>query len=256
MSEAIFYKSNGDELCRCELESNQEIVSQRKKDFEEYLDKRDTLNKAKKTSYKTQTYKFFYNLSLSKLLTSAIHNESNDFIYQITDISALAMIKNAMSRKDGDITYQNLNDDHQKTDSSASACLRIYIEFLEQKRDVKTKCTLTQEEKTLFSQALQELIFEVDECVKRDKRTKQDKISHAGTTSKQIKEYLSFLKKYGIAYQVGIGNSWGFLNPDSWIIFAPEKILGNQFINGKTPKLCSRCTKKLLHFLKIGIFKL
>ncbi len=95
------------------------------------------------------------------------------------------------------------------------------------------KISFTQEEKEFFSQALQELVLQVDECIKRDKRTKQNKISHAGTTSKQIKEYLSFLKKYGIDYQVGIGNSWGFLNPDSWIIFAPEKILGNQFVNGK-----------------------
>lgn len=96
------------------------------------------------------------------------------------------------------------------------------------------KISFTQEERELFSQALQELIFEVDECVKRDKRTKQGKISHAGTTSQNIKEHLSFLKKYGIDYQVGIGNSWGFLNPDSWIIFAPEKILGDCFVNGKT----------------------
>lgn len=96
------------------------------------------------------------------------------------------------------------------------------------------KISFTQEEKGLFSQALQELIFEVDECVKRDKRTKLDKISHAGTTSQNIKEHLSFLKKYGVDYQVGIGNSWGFLNPDSWIIFAPEKILGDCFVNGKT----------------------
>ncbi len=96
------------------------------------------------------------------------------------------------------------------------------------------KISLTQEEKGLFSQALQELIFEVDECVKRDKRTKQGKISHAGTTSQNIKEHLSFLKKYGVDYQVGIGNSWGFLNPDSWIIFAPSKILNDKFVNGKT----------------------
>lgn len=95
------------------------------------------------------------------------------------------------------------------------------------------KISFTQEERELFSQALQELIFEVDECVKRDKRTKQDKISHAGTTSKNIKEYLSFLKKYGIDYQVGIGNSGGFLNPDSWIIFAPSKILNEKLVNGK-----------------------
>lgn len=96
------------------------------------------------------------------------------------------------------------------------------------------KISLAQEERELFSQALQELIFEVDKCVKRDKRTKQGKISHAGTTSQNIKEYLSFLKKYGIDYQVGIGNSWGFLNPDSWIIFAPSKILNEKLVNGKT----------------------
>lgn len=94
--------------------------------------------------------------------------------------------------------------------------------------------TFTQEEKELFAKALKELIFEVDECVARDKRTKQDKISHAGTSSKQIKEYLSFLKNYGIDYQVGIGNSWGFLNQDSWIIFAPRKILGENLVNGST----------------------
>lgn len=94
--------------------------------------------------------------------------------------------------------------------------------------------TLAQEEKALFSQALQELVLEVNECVKRDKRTKQNKISHAGTTSKNIKNYLSFLKSYGIDYQVGIGNSGGFLNSNSWIIFAPEKILDENLINGKT----------------------
>ena len=96
------------------------------------------------------------------------------------------------------------------------------------------KISLTQEERELFSQALQELISQVDECVKRDKRTKQGKISCKGTTSKDIKEHLSFLEKYKIAYCVRIGNSGGCLNDDSWIIFAPNKILDEKLVNGKT----------------------
>lgn len=95
------------------------------------------------------------------------------------------------------------------------------------------KISLTQEERELFSQALQELISQVDECVKRGKITKKGKISCKGTTSQKIKKYLSFLKEYEIDYQVGIGTSGGFLDDDSCIIFAPIKILNEKLVNGK-----------------------
>ena len=98
------------------------------------------------------------------------------------------------------------------------------------------KISLTQEERKLFSQALQELIFQVDECVKRGKITKKGKISSKGTTSKDIKKHLSFLKEYEIDYQVGIGTTGGFLDDDSCIIFAPSKILDEKLVNGKTLK--------------------
>lgn len=97
------------------------------------------------------------------------------------------------------------------------------------------KISLAQEEREFFSQALQELIFQVDECVKRGKITKKGKISCKGTTSQKIKKYLSFLKEYEIDYQVGrFGDRWGSLNDDSCIIFAPIKILNEKLVNGKT----------------------
>ena len=99
------------------------------------------------------------------------------------------------------------------------------------------KISLTQEERELFSKALQELISQVDECVKRGKKTEQDKISSKGTTSQNIKKHLPFLKNYGIDYQVGrFGDRWGSLNSDSCIIFAPSKILNEKLVNGKTLK--------------------
>lgn len=48
MDKAVFYKSNGEILCECELESNIEIVFKRKTEFERYLNER----RAKRTHSK------------------------------------------------------------------------------------------------------------------------------------------------------------------------------------------------------------
>ena len=88
------------------------------------------------------------------------------------------------------------------------------------------------DERERFKNAIRELIKQVDECIARDKRTKLGKISCEGTIAQVAKELLSFMTNYQYRLKVGIGNGGGFLNDDSWFIFAPEKIFNSNYING------------------------
>ncbi|MBZ7928958.1 hypothetical protein [Campylobacter molothri] len=90
------------------------------------------------------------------------------------------------------------------------------------------------EDKEEFIKAIDELIKQVDDCILRNKRTKQGKISIEGSSSQNIKQYLEFIdKKYNYSFKIAIGNSGGFLNSDSWIMFARNDLLKEGLINGK-----------------------
>lgn len=91
----------------------------------------------------------------------------------------------------------------------------------------------TPKERKQFQEAIKELAKQVDECIARNKLTKKGGISSKGTTSKKIKENLNFLDQYGYTFSIGIGNSGGFLNQESWIIFARKDCLMSDKVNGE-----------------------
>lgn len=91
--------------------------------------------------------------------------------------------------------------------------------------------SFTDNERKEFQLALKELVKEVNECIKRNNRTKRNQLSSKGVNPKNLKPYLRFLEKYKLEYKVGLGNSGGFMNPHSWIMFVRKDLLDDEFIN-------------------------
>lgn len=91
--------------------------------------------------------------------------------------------------------------------------------------------SFTDNERKEFQLALKELVKEVNECIKRNNRTKRNQLSSKGVNPKNLKPYLRFLEKYKLEYKVGLGNSGGFMNPHSWIMFVRKDLLDDELIN-------------------------
>lgn len=133
MSEAIFYKSNGDELCRCELETNQEIVFQRKRDFENFLDqkvKQGEMSQQVARTYVSQTLAFLSDLHDEELIFCDKQNCQN-LLFEISNTECLVQIYQAMNKsfsKYDDFYYQ-CNRRHGS--GCPSACFKAYMSFLE-----------------------------------------------------------------------------------------------------------------------------
>ncbi|EAJ5678049.1 restriction endonuclease [Campylobacter lari] len=90
------------------------------------------------------------------------------------------------------------------------------------------------EERENFIKAIDELIKQVDDCIDRNKKTKNGKISSKGTTCKIIESNLKFLKeKYNYLFKQQIGNSGGTLSKDAWIIFVRKELLNKNYINSE-----------------------
>lgn len=91
--------------------------------------------------------------------------------------------------------------------------------------------SFTDNERKEFQLALKELVKEVNECIKRNNQTKRNQLSSKGVNPKNLKPYLRFLEKYKLEYKVGLGNSGGFMNPHSWIMFVRKDLLDDELIN-------------------------
>ncbi|TDJ86576.1 restriction endonuclease [Campylobacter volucris] len=90
------------------------------------------------------------------------------------------------------------------------------------------------EEKENFIKAIDELVKQVDDCILRNKKTRKGKISVENSFSRNIKQYLEFIdKKYNYSFKISIGNSWGFLSDDSWIMFVRKDLLKENLINSE-----------------------
>lgn len=91
------------------------------------------------------------------------------------------------------------------------------------------KIEFSEEDRKHFSQAIKELISQVD-GVKQNRKNQHNNISSEGTTTKYIHKSLSFLKKYGFRYKATIKRR-GVLGKNCDIIFAPQKILQDNLVN-------------------------
>lgn len=91
--------------------------------------------------------------------------------------------------------------------------------------------SFTDNERKEFQLALKELVKEVNECIKRNNRTKRNQLSAKDTNSSIIKQHLSFLDKYKLECKVGLGNAGGVMNPHSWIMFVRKDLLDDELIN-------------------------
>lgn len=91
--------------------------------------------------------------------------------------------------------------------------------------------SFTDNERKEFQLALKELVKEVNECIKRNNRTKRNQLSAKDTNSSIIKQHLSFLDKYKLECKVGLGNAGGVMNPHSWIMFVRKDLLNDELIN-------------------------
>lgn len=91
--------------------------------------------------------------------------------------------------------------------------------------------SFTDSERKEFQLALKELVKEVNECIKRNNRTKRNQLSAKDTNSSIIKQHLSFLDKYKLECKVGLGNAGGVKNPHSWIMFVRKDLLNDELIN-------------------------
>lgn len=90
------------------------------------------------------------------------------------------------------------------------------------------------EDKENFIKAIDELIKQVDDCIDRNKKTKNGSISSKGTTRKTIENNLQFLKeKYNYSFKEQIGNPGGTLSEDAWIIFVRKELLNKKYINSE-----------------------
>lgn len=91
--------------------------------------------------------------------------------------------------------------------------------------------SFTDNERKEFQLALKELVKEVNECIKRNNRTKRNQLSAKDTNSSIIKQHLNFLDKYKLECKVGLGNAGGVMNPHSWIMFVRKDLLDDELIN-------------------------
>ncbi|QOQ88200.1 AAA family ATPase [Campylobacter peloridis] len=90
------------------------------------------------------------------------------------------------------------------------------------------------EDRENFIKAIDELVKQVDDCILRNKKTRKGKISVENSSSHNIKRYLEFIdKKYNYSFKISIGNSWGFLSDDSWIMFVRNDLLKENLINSE-----------------------
>ncbi|WP_233709545.1 McrB family protein [Helicobacter pametensis] len=137
MEKAIFYKSNGDVLCECELENDSSMTLQRKEDFDYFLNQKVISGKITSSvaqNYKTQTMYFFQELHEQEGLEIIGRiNTDEYFLYRINNIQILEKIYSTMRSKSPlfDEIYHAIN--RKRGSGCPSACIGNYLEFLNQK---------------------------------------------------------------------------------------------------------------------------
>ena len=213
MGKVVFYKSNRKKLCECELESDEAIVSQRKAEFEKYLDELASPNPTQKGGYKNELRLLFERLSRLKLLES--NEVDSDFIYKINSSETLEEIYKAMlkAKPHADPLYLVLNNQENneeikelpkelqdavsqildeataKPNGSASTCLRIYLDFL---KDTK-KCKSISDRKRVQ--------WILEECLKVCERFYTTKNQKFSDITKPIKKYLG---EFGLSFYANL----------------------------------------------------
>lgn len=213
MGKVVFYKSNRKKLCECELESDEAIVSQRKAEFEKYLDELASPNPTQKGGYKNELRLLFERLSRLKLLES--NEVDSDFIYKINSSETLEEIYKAMlkAKPHADPLYLVLNNQENneeikelpkelqdavsqildeataKPNGSASACLRIYLDFL---KDTK-KCKSISDRKRVQ--------WILEECLKVCERFYTTKNQKFSEITQPIQKYLG---EFGLSFYANL----------------------------------------------------